>query len=154
MGTILTATVTILVTLCLAALTNNTYKINHLMSNNAFFGLQSNKILLLKYGSASIFLLASFLCSSMALVNLIDANYLIFALAADPSSNSSSPWHTQTVMERGFMLAIVGNRVLCIAFLLLLWMFGPVMVLLSSLLLVWGLYMLDFVATIPTPMYI
>ncbi|KAA8517551.1 hypothetical protein F0562_017819 [Nyssa sinensis] len=76
---------------------------------------------------------------SMALGCLIDANFLINATA-----EFSSPGYTETVLERGFMLAVVGNRVLCITFTLLLWMFGPVPVVVSSVALIWGLYELDF----------
>ncbi|KAL3531597.1 hypothetical protein ACH5RR_005118 [Cinchona calisaya] len=153
MATILTATVTIIISLCLAALTNNTFDAaNHLLNlrlnnNNGhsanFFGLQSGKIIVLKYGSASIFLLASFLCSSMAIACLVDANFLINALG----DFSSFPDYTETVMERGFTMAVVGNRVLCTTFPLLMWMFGPVPVALSSLALVGALYELDFPTT-------
>uniref|UniRef100_A0A5B7C490 DUF599 domain-containing protein n=1 Tax=Davidia involucrata TaxID=16924 RepID=A0A5B7C490_DAVIN len=155
MATILSATVAIFITVSLAAVANNTYNASHLF-NRRFFGLQSGKILVLKYGSASLFLLVSFLCSSMSLGCLIDANFLINAASGthhhDHSSSSSSssscpgPGYTQTILERGFMLAVVGNRVLCITFPLLLWMFGPVPVAVSSVALIWRLYELDFAA--------
>lgn len=138
MGTILSATVSIIINLTLAALTNNTYNASHFLSS-AFFGSQSGKIFVLKFGSASLFLSVSFLCSSMALGYLIDANFLINA-----SSEFSCHGYTQMIFERGFTLALVGNRVLCITFPLLLWMLGPVPVALSSVALVWGLHGHDF----------
>ncbi|CAK7343546.1 unnamed protein product [Dovyalis caffra] len=141
MTTILTAIIAILINLALAALTNNTYKASHLLNGSAFFGSQSGKLYVLKFGSASLFLLVSFLCSSMGLAFLIDANFLINAGSRE---FSSSPTYTQTVFERGFMLALMGNRVLCITFPLVIWMFGPVPVALSSVALVWVLYGLDF----------
>ncbi|XWS09513.1 hypothetical protein CRYUN_Cryun40dG0091000 [Craigia yunnanensis] len=116
MTTILTASIAILVNLSLAALTNNTYNVSHLV-NTQIFGLQSGRIYALKYGSASLFLLFS-----------------------------SDPAYTQNIIERGFGLALIGNRVLCITFPMLLWMFGPLPVALSSAALVWGLYELDFAA--------
>ncbi|OIT33202.1 PREDICTED: uncharacterized protein LOC109206290 [Nicotiana attenuata] len=139
METILTATITMIITLALAALTNNTYNVRNLFTS-AFFGSQTGKIIVLKYGSATIFLLASFLSSSLALSYLIDANFLVNALG----EFSINPMYTETLFERGFTLAFVGDRVLCMAFPLLLWMFGPVPVVVSSLALVWGLHERDF----------
>lgn len=139
MGTILTASITILITASLGALTTNALKANHIFKGTVVLGSQSGKIVALKFCFASIFLLASFLCSSMAVAYLIDANFLINALG-----EFSSPDHTRTVLERGFTLAVVGNRVLCISFPVLLWIFGPLPMALSSVALVWGLHGLDF----------
>ncbi|XVE80737.1 hypothetical protein DITRI_Ditri15bG0004300 [Diplodiscus trichospermus] len=145
MATILTASIAILINLSLAALTNNTYNASHLFDTK-IFGSQSGRIYALKYGSASLLLLVSFLCSSMALGYLIDANFLINACAADDQL-SSNPSYTQNIFEQGFDLALIGNRVLCITFPMLLWMFGPLPVALSSVALVWGLYEFDFAAS-------
>ncbi|KAJ9185498.1 hypothetical protein P3X46_005128 [Hevea brasiliensis] len=139
MATIFTASVAILINLSVAALTNNTYISSHLLSN-PFFGLQVGRISVLKFGSASLFLLVSFLCSSMALGFLVEANFLLNIF----DDFSSSPTYVQTVFERGFLLSLIGNRVLCITFPLLIWLLGPVPVALSSVALVWGLYELDF----------
>ncbi|XP_027065290.1 uncharacterized protein [Coffea arabica] len=169
MATILTAIVTITISLCLAALANNSFDgANHLLPSPRFHegpqppqysstssssillgGLQSGKIVALKCGSASILLLASFLCSAMGLGCLIDANFLVNALGMDRElSSSPDPQYTRSIMERGFRLAVVGNRVLCITFPLLLWvMFGPIPLALSSLALVGALYEHDFPAT-------
>ncbi|CAK9144458.1 unnamed protein product [Ilex paraguariensis] len=141
MATILTASITILITVSLAALTNNVYNGNHLFSGT-FFASHSSRITVLKYGCASLFLLASFLCSSVALGCLVDAIFLINALG----EFSLSPEYAQMIFERGFMLATVGSRVLCLTFPLLLWTLGPVPVAVSSMALVWGLYGLDFAA--------
>lgn len=134
MFAILTATATVILTLCLAALTNNAFN-----AADILFGSQSPRIMVLKYASSSLFLLASFLCSSMAVGFLVDANFLINAIA--PGGGR----YTEAVVERGFAMAVVGNRVFCIALPLLLWLFGPLPVALSSAALVWGLYQLDFV---------
>ncbi|KAL7584505.1 uncharacterized protein LOC111898201 [Lactuca sativa] len=155
MSSILSAMVTSIITVALAALINNTYSAKDLFSNS-FFGLHTTKILFLKYGSAFLFLLTSFLCSSMAVANLIDANYLIYALGAEPEaegvaspSPSSSRKYTRDILERGFILAIFGNRMLCITFPVLFWLFSPVVFVIASLVLVWGLYVLDFVNVAP-----
>ncbi|XP_021893864.1 uncharacterized protein LOC110811620 [Carica papaya] len=133
MVSILTAIIAIMVNVALAALTNNAYKERHLFSAE-FMGSESGRISVVKYGSASLFLLVSFLCSSMAVGYLVDANFLII-----------NGWsYTRSIMERGFVLGFVGSRMLCITFPLLLWMFGPIAVLLSSAGLVWVLYDIDF----------
>ncbi|KAK7294878.1 hypothetical protein RJT34_17776 [Clitoria ternatea] len=144
MATILTATITILINLALAALTNNSYNASHLFSSG-FFGSKSEKILILKYGSASVCLIISFVFSSMAIGYLIDANFLMNAYGEFLLSGG----YTQTILERGFILALVGNRVLCVAVPLMLWMLGPVPVFLASLALVCVLYEFDFVCKFP-----
>lgn len=138
MVTILTATISILVYLALAALINNAFNASDLFSA-PFFGSASSKIVALKYGSASLFLAGSFLCSSLAVGFLVDANYLINA-----SSPSCSGPDSLAVFERGFVLALFGNRLLCLTFPTLMWMLGPVPVALSSGALVWVFYELDF----------
>ncbi|KAL2330575.1 hypothetical protein Fmac_018156 [Flemingia macrophylla] len=143
MSTILTATVTILITMALTALTNNAYNARHLFSGG-FFGSKSDKILVLKYGSATICLVVSFICSSMAIGFLTDANFLMNAYGEFLSGS-----YTQTILEKGFSLALVGNRVLCVAVALMLWMLGPVPVLLASLVLVFVLHEFDFVSRFP-----
>jgi hypothetical protein len=115
MTTILTATITILVNMALAALNNNAFNASHLFSSG-FFGSKSDTIFLLKYGSPSICLLISFLCSSMAIGFLIDANFLMNAYG-----DFLSGGYTQSVLEKGFTLAFVGNRVFCLAIPLMLW---------------------------------
>ncbi|KAL8038929.1 hypothetical protein ABFX02_10G002900 [Erythranthe guttata] len=148
MFTILTGTVTILVTISLAALTNNAFNANHILTTTELFGSQSGRIMVLKYGSASIFLVASFLCSSMAVGFLVDANFLINAIG----EFTPAAGYTEAVVERGFTMAVVGNRVLCVSFPMMMWIFGPLPVALSSLAMVWALYELDFVsATIYRP---
>ena len=151
MGTILTASISILVVLALAMLINNAYNAAHLFEN-PLFGSQSIKIFALKYGSVALFLSLSFLFGSMAIAFLIDANFLINAnysvefssSLSSSSSSSSSSEQMLSIYEKGFVLALVSNRMLCISFPLLLWMLGPVPVWLTSLALVWGLFQLDF----------
>lgn len=142
MATTLTASITILVVISLAALINNAYSATHIFSS-AIFGSQSTRIFALKYGSAALALSISFLCSSMAIAFLIDANFLINA-AGDHEECWSCPGHTRSIFEKGFVLALISNRMLCITFPMLLWMLGPIPVCLSSMALVWGLYGLDF----------
>ncbi|KAK9723716.1 hypothetical protein RND81_05G020300 [Saponaria officinalis] len=139
MESILTATITILVIMSLAALANNSYKASNLMGVTPLFGSQSGRIMVLKYGSISIFLITSFMCSSIAIGYSVDANFLINA-----SGQFSGRAYTRSVMERGFLMGVVGSRVLCISLTLLLWLFGPMLVFVSSLAMLWVLYDLDY----------
>ena len=137
--TVLIALTAIAINTALAALINNAYSASHSLISGTFFGSQSGPIFYLKYVSASLFLLASFFCSSMGVGCLIDASILINA-----SGEFSSPGYAEMIMERGFMFALVGNRMLYMAFPLLSWMLGPVCLVVSSVALVCGLYELDF----------
>ncbi|KAL6132938.1 hypothetical protein ACLB2K_065175 [Fragaria x ananassa] len=123
METTLTASITILIVVSLAALVNNAYSATHIFSS-AIFGSQSTRIFALKYGSAALALSISFLCSSMAMAFLIDANFLINA-TGDHEFTSSE--HTRSIFEKGFVLALVSSRMLCITFPVLLWMLGPIL---------------------------
>ncbi|CAH8278562.1 unnamed protein product [Arabidopsis lyrata] len=159
MVTILTATIAILIFLSLAAVTNNAFKASHLITaaDDILFGSQNAKIFVLKYASASLLLAASFFFSSIALSYLMDAIFLINAMSKkqegdcdcgyDITGTTSFREYTRLVLERGFFMAMVGNRVMCVSIPLLLWMFGPLPVLASSLGLVWVLYQFDFPST-------
>lgn len=137
MRTIFSSTISILLNISLAALLNNTYNAAHIFNiTNPIFGSQSGAILVMKFGSASFCLLSSFFCSSMAVGFLLDANFMV---------NSGGCFPTERLLERGYMLCVVGNRFLCMAFPMLFWMFGPLFVVFSSLGLVWFLNGLDFV---------
>ena len=57
---------------------------------------------------------------------------------------SQSRENSKSVLERGFLMSVVGSRLLCISLPLLLWLIGPVLVLISSLAMLWVLYGLDY----------
>lgn len=157
MEIILSATITIMMMVALAALSNNSYNANNLFNRptangTLLWGLHSREIIVVKYGTAAILLLFSFICSSMALSNLIDANLMVNStLDIDEEEllrlcygSCSIRSYTTSMLEHGFVMAVAGSRLLCIAFPLMLWMLSPVLVLLSSIVLVWGLHALDF----------
>lgn len=162
MVTILTATVSILILLSLAAVTNNAFKASHLFTtaDDIVLGSKNPTIFVLKYASTSLLLAVSFFFSSLAVSYLMDANFLINAIAKmhegdcdcdyELTGTGSFREYTRLVLERGFFMAMIGNRVMCVSVPLLLWMFGPLPVFVSSLGLVWVLYQIDFqaVATI------
>ncbi|CAA7041617.1 unnamed protein product [Microthlaspi erraticum] len=157
MVTILTATVSILILLSLAAVTNNAFEASHLITtaDNIFFGSKHPTTYVLKYASSSLLLAVSFFFSSLAVTYLMDANFLINAIGKKHEGDCGCGYelttgtesfreYTRLVLERGFFMAMVGNRVMCVSLPLLLWMFGPLPVLASSLGLVWVLYQFDF----------
>ncbi|XP_018480339.2 LOW QUALITY PROTEIN: uncharacterized protein LOC108851409 [Raphanus sativus] len=162
MVTILTATVSILILLSLAAVTNNAFKASHLFTtaDDIVLGSKNPTIFVLKYASTSLLLAVSFFFSSLSVSYLMDANFLINAIAKmhegdcdcdyELTGTGSFREYTRLVLERGFFMAMIGNRVMCVSVPLLLWMFGPLPVFVSSLGLVWVLYQIDFqaVATI------
>ena len=143
MVSIFNASIAILLNTALAALTNNFYNAS-IFLNSAFYGSKSSEIFALKYGSASFLLLSSFFCSSLALAFFMDANFLITALSFEYSASFR---YSKKVLERGNLLALIGNRLLWVSFPLLLWMIGPLPVIFSSVAMVWWLYELDFAST-------
>ncbi|KAI3993672.1 hypothetical protein MKX01_002685 [Papaver californicum] len=136
MGSILGATVAILMILSLSAITNNAYDANDLLSNS-YFGSQSIKTVLVKYCFEYSFLLFSFFCSSMAVICFVQLNFLL-------SVADFSPGYVQDMIERGCWFAFLGNRAFYVTVPLLLWILGPVPMMLSTLALVWVLHQLDF----------
>uniref|UniRef100_M4EXX8 DUF599 domain-containing protein n=1 Tax=Brassica campestris TaxID=3711 RepID=M4EXX8_BRACM len=156
MVTILTASVSILILLSLAAVTNNAFKASHLFTtaDDIVFGSKNPTIFVLKYASTSLLLAVSFFFSSLAVSYLMDANFLINAIAKkhegdcdyELTGTGSFREYTRLVLERGFFMAMIGNRVMCVSVPLWLWMFGPLPVCVSSLGLVWVLYQIDFPA--------
>ncbi|PIA59658.1 hypothetical protein AQUCO_00400511v1 [Aquilegia coerulea] len=137
---VLTATIAIIINSSLAAYTNNAYKANHLLKDS-YFGLQSSRIIVLKYGSASLFLLSGFLCNSVAIGCLSEANILAVV-------TSLPLGYVQGMMERGFLFTFIGNRMLYITVPLLLWLLGPIPMVLSSITMVWVLYEIDFTSCV------
>ncbi|KAF7825409.1 uncharacterized protein G2W53_016573 [Senna tora] len=149
MATIFTATITILMSLALAALNNNAYTASHHhhhMMSSKLFGSKSDILSVLKYASASLFLAISFMFSSMAIAFLIDANFWMNAHHHHHQQLilCEEEGYTKTILERAFTLPLIANRLLCSSLPLFLWMLGPIPLFFSSLALVWWLHHLDF----------
>ncbi|XP_058073326.1 uncharacterized protein LOC131222318 [Magnolia sinica] len=140
MRAILISSLAILLNSSLAAQTNNAYK-SRLLLRGPVYGSWSGPTLALKWAVASIFLLFSFLCNSMAVGYFSDAGFLVYVAGELPSKC------VQSVIERGSMLASVGARMLYVTVPLLLWMFGPMTMALASVAMVWVLYELDFASS-------
>ncbi|KAL4350025.1 hypothetical protein HN51_031117 [Arachis hypogaea] len=138
MEAIFIASITILINMALAALTNNAYSTRHSVFISKFLGSKST----LKYGSASLCLVLSFLFSSMAIGFLIDANFLM------NTHGEFLSWNYTNNSRKRVHIGSNWNRFFCVSVSLMLWMIGPVTVFLASLGLVCLLHEFDFVSKV------
>jgi hypothetical protein len=109
----------------------------------------------LKYVALLLAFLFAFLCHTLAICFLNQASFLIntsdclFSAdgAAGPEGGLPSACrdYVAEVMERGFTLNLVGNRLFYAGVPLLLWIFGPLLAFLSSAVMIPILYNLDIV---------
>uniref|UniRef100_A0A1D1YYF1 Protein MON2 n=1 Tax=Anthurium amnicola TaxID=1678845 RepID=A0A1D1YYF1_9ARAE len=142
MSAILSASVAVVLNASLAALCNNAFSAGSLLRRYppALVGNpQAAPLLVLKYASASMLLLASFLCSSAAVGCMVEANFLV-----NVPGGLLFPGPAGALLERGWLLAAAGSRVLWVTLSLLLWVLGPVPMAMSSAAMLWVFYHLDF----------
>ena len=99
----------------------------------------------LKYVTLLLIFLFSFICYSLSIRFVNQVNFLINC----PQENTCvvTPEYVSELLEKGFVLNTLGNRLFYAALPLLLWIFGPVLVFLCSVTMVPVLYNLDFVFT-------
>ncbi|KAL2472302.1 hypothetical protein Adt_40438 [Abeliophyllum distichum] len=142
MGSTLMATTSILLCSGLAAVISSSYSIKKPL-NDAVYGAHGEFMVALKYVTLLLIFLFSFLCHSLSIRFISQVNFLINC----PQDNSSvvTPGYVSGLLEKGFILNTVGNRLFYAALPLMLWIFGPVLVFLCSITLVPVLYNLDFV---------
>jgi len=144
MGSTLMATTSILLCSGLAAIISSTYSVKKPL-NDTVYGAHGEFMEALKYVSLLTIFLFSFFCHSLSIRFINQVNILINT----PQDEMSlvTPSYVSEMLERGFMLNTVGNRLFYSALPMLLWIFGPVLVFLCSLTMVPLLYNLDFVVT-------
>ncbi|XP_055821895.1 uncharacterized protein LOC129890361 [Solanum dulcamara] len=149
MGSTLMATTSILLCSGLAAVISSTYSVKKPL-NDAVYGGHGEFMVALKYVTLLLFFLFSFICYSISIRFINQVNFLIncpndideehnlgiFILSID---------YIAELLEKAFILNVVANRLFYSALTLVLWIFGPVLVFLSSISLVTVLYNLDFV---------
>lgn len=146
MGSTLMATTSILLCCGLAAVISSTYSIKKPL-NDAVYGGHGEFMIALKYVTLLVIFLFSFMCHSLSIRFINQVNFLINC-PQDPDSHVASivtPEYISELLEKGFTLNTVGNRLFYAALPLLLWILGPVLVFLCSLTLVPVLYNLDIV---------
>ncbi|KAL7122433.1 hypothetical protein ACP275_01G045700 [Erythranthe tilingii] len=143
MGSTLMATTSILLCCGLAAVISSTYTIKKPL-NDAVYGAHGEFMVALKYVTLLVIFLFSFVCHSLSIRFTNQVNFLINC-PPDTSNGVVTPEYVGELLERGFALNTVGNRLFYMAMPLMLWIFGPVLVFLCSATLVPVLYNLDFV---------
>ncbi|XP_061336517.1 uncharacterized protein LOC133283647 [Gastrolobium bilobum] len=144
MGATLMATTSILLCSGLAAVISSTYSVKKPL-NDAVYGAHGEFMVALKYVTLLTIFLFSFFCHTVSIRFINQVNILINT-PQDPMS-LVTPEYIYEILEKGFIMNTVGNRLFYSGLPLLLWIFGPVMVFLCSLTMVPLLYNLDFVFT-------
>ncbi|KAM7459706.1 hypothetical protein LguiA_036700 [Lonicera macranthoides] len=161
MGSTLMATTSILLSSGLAAVISSTYSVKKLL-NDAVYGAHGDFMVALKYVTLLLIFLFSFLFHSLSIRFINQVNFLINCPQEEEEEEEDqheheheheheqvgiivSPAYVSELLEKGFVLNTVGNRLFYAALPLMLWIFGPVLVLLCSITMVPVLYNLDFV---------
>ncbi|KAK6116951.1 hypothetical protein DH2020_036434 [Rehmannia glutinosa] len=143
MGSTLMATTSILLCSGLAAVISSTYSVKKPL-NDAVYGAHGEFMVALKYVTLLVLFLFSFVCHSLSIRFINQVNFLINC-PPDAASGVATAEYVAELLERGFSLNMIGNRLFYSAVPLLLWIFGPGLVLLSSATMVGLLYNVDFV---------
>ncbi|KAK6781604.1 hypothetical protein RDI58_019400 [Solanum bulbocastanum] len=147
MGSTLMATTSILLCSGLAAVISSTYSVKKPL-NDAVYGGHGEFMVALKYVTLLLFFLFSFVCYSISIRFINQVNFLINCPQQDHNDLGIfilSIDYICELLEKAFILNAVANRLFYAALTLVLWIFGPVLVFLSSISLVTVLYNLDFV---------
>lgn len=149
MGSTLMGTTAILFCTGIAAVLSSTYTIKKPLSDTVF-GAHGEYMMALKYVALLLLFLFAFLCHTLAICFLNQASFLINTATAllDSDHHLGLPDtrdYIGEVLERGFTLNFVGNRLFYAGVPLLLWIFGPLLAFLSSTVMVPILYNLDVV---------
>ncbi|KAL6344648.1 hypothetical protein AAG906_002554 [Vitis piasezkii] len=142
MGSTLMATTSILLCCGLAAVISSTYSVKKPL-NDTIYGAHGEFMMAVKYVTILLFFLFSFLCHSLS-IRFVNQVNLLINTPQDPM-NVATPEYVTEVLEKGFFLNTVGNRLFYTALPLLLWIFGPVLVFLCSITFVPLFYNLDIV---------
>jgi uncharacterized membrane protein len=150
MGSTLMGTTSILLCTGLAAVLSSTYSIKRPL-NDAVFGAHGEFMLSLKYVALLLLFVFAFLCYSLSIRFLNQVNFLINVKVDyghdDTAAGPLSQDYVCDLLEKGFLLNTVGNRLFYTALPLLLWIFGPVLSFLCSLVIIPILYNLDILHT-------
>lgn len=140
MGSTLMATTSILLCSGLAAVISSTYSVKKPL-NDTVYGAHGEFMIALKYVTLLTIFLFSFLCHSLSIRFINQVNILINA--PQDATSPVTPAYIAELLEKGYLLNTIGNRLFYAALPLLLWIFGPVLVFLCSVTMVPVLYNLD-----------
>ncbi|CAN1324125.1 hypothetical protein LINPERPRIM_LOCUS32983 [Linum perenne] len=143
MGSTLMATTSILLSAGLAAIISSTYSVKRPL-NESVFGAHGDFMVALKYVTILTIFLFSFFCHSLS-IRFVNQVNLLINTPPIPEAHMITPDYVSELLEKGFILNTIGNRLFYAALPLLLWIFGPVLVFLCSVAMVPILYNLDVV---------
>lgn len=146
MGCTLMATTSILLCTGLAAVLSSTYSIKKPL-NDAVYGAHGDFMLALKYVTLLTLFLFSFFCHSLSIRLINQVNMLI---NIPTGATAVTADYISDLLDKGFILNTVGNRLFYAALPMLLWIFGPVLVFVCSVSMVPVLYNLDVVCSAAT----
>ncbi|XP_061364303.1 uncharacterized protein LOC133307768 [Gastrolobium bilobum] len=142
MGSTLMATTSILLSAGLAAVISSTYSVKKPL-DDVVYGAHSEFMVALKYLTLLTIFLFSFICHSQSIRFLNQLSILI--CTPQDAMSLVTPKYLTDILEKGTILNTVGNRIFYSAIPLMLWIFGPVLVLLCSIAMLLVFYNLDFV---------
>ncbi|XP_024996907.1 uncharacterized protein LOC112529752 [Cynara cardunculus var. scolymus] len=138
MGSTLMATTSIVLCCGLAAVVSSSYSVKKPL-NDTIYGAQGQFMVALKYVTLLVLFLFSFMCHSLSIRFISQVNFLINC----PQDSTLTSTYVSELLEKSFTLSMIGNRLFYSALPVMLWIFGPVLVLLCSSTMVPVLYNLD-----------
>uniref|UniRef100_A0A0D9X9W5 DUF599 domain-containing protein n=1 Tax=Leersia perrieri TaxID=77586 RepID=A0A0D9X9W5_9ORYZ len=145
MGSTLMATTAILFCTGVAAILSSTYTVKKPLSD-AVFGAHGEYMMALKYVTLLLIFLLSFLSHTVAICTLNQATFLLNTLpSAIADDLPITKEYIVDVLEKGFLLNLIGNRLFYAGVPLLLWIFGPVLACLCSIVMIPMLHSIDMV---------
>ncbi|XP_010916649.1 uncharacterized protein [Elaeis guineensis] len=141
MGSTLMATTSILLCCGLAAMISSTYSIKQPL-NDSVYGAHGQFVVAFKYVALLFIYICSFVCYSLSIRFIGQVNFLINVPQGDDNS-LVTPDYISNLLEKAFALNIAGNRLFYAGLPIILWIFGPVVVLTGSLSMLPILYNMD-----------
>ncbi|XP_072966790.1 uncharacterized protein [Typha angustifolia] len=144
MASTLMATTSILLCSGLAAMLSSTSTIKKPL-DDTLYGAHGELAMAVKYAALLLLFLLAFLCYSFSISFMSQVGFLV-NIPQCTTTTSSTGEYVCGLMEKGFGLSTVGNRVFYAALPLLLWVFGPVLVFFCYVLITLMLYCVDNVA--------
>lgn len=140
MGSTLMASTSILMSSAIGAFMSSTY----FNTKNPILGGGNQNIVTFKYLSLIFCFFFSFLCYMQSVRYINHVNFLVNIPFGDAATAANiSPDYVAKVLAKGCNFFTVGTRGFYVAFPLLLWLFGPVPVVICAIVLVPVLYYLD-----------
>lgn len=141
MGSTLMATTSVLLCTGLAAVISSTYSMKKPL-NDAVYGAHGEFMVALKYVTLLALFILSFFCHSLSIRFINQVNILVNV--PQGATSLVTPSYIHYILDKGFTLNTVGNRIFYAALPLLLWIFGPLLVFICTLTMIPVLYNLDF----------